>query len=376
MGNNNIITCVRCAVDSSIPGVSFDDHGECNHCKIYDKLATRFKNDNERREKLDNIIEKIKIDGKNKEYDSIVGISGGQDSSYTLYMAKKLGLNPLAVHFDNGWNTEQSVRNIKKITSKLDVDLFTYVVDWEEFKDIQISFLKASVSDAEIPTDIGIKATLYKVANDNKIKYILYSGSNFKTEGVIPIDWTYMDGKYINSVQKLFGNKKLISYPNSYLSDLVYYFFIKRIKIIKLFDVIDFKSNNVLKILKDELDWEYYGGKHYESNYTKFFQYYILPNKFNIDKRRIHYSALIRSGQKSRDEVLNDLDKAPCVDQDVALDKEFVCKKLDLSIDEFDRLMALPIKSFHDYSTYYPIVKILRPLINIFKKIKIWPKIG
>ena len=262
---NNKTICKRCIVDSSIPEVTFDNNGECNHCKVYDEIDARFNNPEKLNHEFNEIISKIKKNGKDKNYDCIVGLSGGVDSSFTLLKAVELGLRPLVVHFDNGWNSDKAVKNIKKMVSKLNVDLYTYVINWQEFRDLQLAFLKASVSDAEIPTDIAIKSVLYNTAAKHNVKYILYSGSNHKTEGRMPRDWTYMDGRYIKSVHKLFGeNKKLKTYPNYTLSNLVYFHLIKRIKLIRLFNYMEFDNNSVIEQLKVKLEWEYYGGKHYE----------------------------------------------------------------------------------------------------------------
>jgi N-acetyl sugar amidotransferase len=372
----NYIICKRCAIDSTVPDVQFDENGICNHCKVYDEIDGRFCNSVDRDRRLEQTIDKIKQEGRGKEYDCIVGISGGQDSTYTLYMAHKLGLKPLAVHFDNGWNSEKSIRNIKKITSKLNIDLYTYVVDWEEFKDLQISFLKASVSDAEIPTDIAIKEVLYKAAVQNSVKTILYSGSNYRTEGKIPKDWTYMDGRYVKAVQRKFGSIKLKSYPNYTLWSIFYYHFIKKIKAIQLLELIEFNSNDVIKTLVTELEWEYYGGKHYESVYTKFFQSYFLPKKFGIDKRRVHYSALIRSGQNTRADILNKLDQDSYDQKTIKRDLEYVRKKLELSEEEFDIIIDLPMRSYKNYPTYDSTREKLLPIIIFLKKLKLWPRIA
>lgn len=368
------IICERCAVDSEIPDAIFDENRICNHCKNYDEMNNKYSNISTREKKLKDTVNQIKKEGKGKEYDCIVGISGGQDSTYTLYIAHKLRLRPLAVHFDNGWNSRQAVRNIKRITSKLNIDLYTYVVDWEEFKDIQISFLKASVSDAEIPTDIAIKEVLYRAAVRNKVSFILYSGSNYRTEGMIPKAWTYMDGRYVKSIQQIFGSKKLKTYPNYTIWRIFYYHFIKKIKAVRLLEMIDFDSNEVIETLERELGWEYYGGKHFESVYTKFFQSYLLPTKFNIDKRRIHYSSLIRSGQATREEILNKLKQVPYNVSTIERDIGYIRKKLEFSKKEFDNILSLPIKNYRDYPTYDPLKQKFLPIINYLKKIGFWPK--
>ena len=221
--------CVRCVADETIPGIYFDENGVCNYCHIHDAMEQEYPQGKKAQKELKALVRRIKLSGKGRKYDCIVGVSGGRDSTYLLYVAVKLGLRPLAVHFDNGWNSALAVTNIKNILTKLKVDLETLVVDWAEFKDLQRSFLLASVSDAEIPTDVGIFGTLHRVAAKEGIKYIL-NGHSFRTEGVMPIGWTYMDGRYIKSVQKQFGTQKLKTFPNFNLWDMFYYTFIRKIK--------------------------------------------------------------------------------------------------------------------------------------------------
>ncbi len=347
--------CTRCVVDTTIPDIQFDDQGVCTLCKIHDELEKHFPLGEVGQQRLNRLVEKIKVSGKNKRYDCMVGVSGGRDSTYTLYLAKKLGLRPLAVHFDNGWNSEIAVSNIKNALTKLDIDLHTVVADWEEFKDLQLAFLKASVSDAEIPTDVAIAGTRVQVAAEEGIKYII-TGHSFRTEGLMPISWTYMDGKYINSVYKQFGTRsKLKTIPNYTLFDLFYYTFIKGIKLIPLLNYVEYNHEKVHKILQEELDWTYYGGHHHESYYTHFFQSFLLPQKFNIDKRKVEYSALIRSGQMDRDEALREITEIP-----YPYDPELVgytIKKLGLTPVEFEEFMAAEPKTFLDYPTYYPLIK-------------------
>lgn len=371
------VTCKRCVIDSTVPDVEFDTEGICNHCHVYDEIDERYRDKEKLSLEFKNVIQKIKSAGKSKKYDCIVGLSGGVDSSFTLLKAIDLGLRPLVVHFDNGWNSDKAIKNIKKMLSILNVDLFTYVIDWEEFRDLQLSFLRASVSDAEIPTDIAIKSVLYSTASKHGIKYILYSGSNHKTEGRIPRDWTYMDGKYIKSVHKKFGElKRLKSYPNYTLRNLFFFHVIKRIKLVRLFNYFEFNNTEALKELETRLGWEYYGGKHYESIYTKFFQSYILPVKHSIDKRIVHYSALIRSGQLSRSEALIRLQSKPYDIESIERDKQYIIKKLEISLDDFDKIIAQEPKSYKDYDTYDTFRSKLMPLIRVLKQYKLWPTIA
>jgi len=366
--------CSRCILDSSIPGIRFDDRGICNYCKIHDKLEERFPLGELGRQKLNQLIDKIKRRGKCKKYDCIVGISGGTDSTYCLYMVKKLGLRPLAVHFDNGWDSEIAINNIRNAVTKLDVDLKTIAVDWEEFKDIQISFLKASVPDVEIPTDIAIDSVLYRVAAKEGIHYII-AGHSFRTEGLQPLEWMYADGKYIKSIHKKFGKLELNNFPNLTISDLLYYIFVKRIQTVHLLNYINYNKEDARKILEKEIGWKYYGGHHYESIYTRFVASYILPKKFGIDKRKVEYSALIRSGQMTRDEALEKLKEPPISEEQAKRDKEYVLKKLELTEDEFEEIMSAEPKTFRDYPTYYPIIRALRGPIKLACKLRLLPYI-
>jgi N-acetyl sugar amidotransferase len=351
--DSSIQVCTRCIMDTTVEGIKFDDDGVCNFCKIHDELERKHPLNAEGKKKLDLIVNNIKKDGSDKEYDCIVGVSGGRDSTYTLYSAVEMGLKPLAVHFDNGWNSEMAVRNIKNSTEALGVDLITVVADWEEFKDLQISFLKASVSDAEVPTDYAILSVLYGVANSYGIKYI-FNGHSFRTEGVAPITWTYMDGKYIKGVHRKFGSKKIKSFPLMGLSNLLYYTFIKKIQVINLPEFIEYNHEEVDATLKNKLGWTYYGGHHHESLYTVFFQSYYLPTKFNIDKRKLEYSALIRSGQMTRNEAIK-LTEQPYPYKNESI--KYTLSKLGISDSEFDIIMNEKPKMFYDYSSYFSIIK-------------------
>lgn len=302
-------------------------------------------------------VAQIKRVGKGKKYDCIAGVSGGRDSTYTLYTAVKHGLRPLAVHFDNGWDSEVAVTNIKNSCAALDVDLHTVVADWDEFKDLQIAFLKASIPEAEIPTDVAIHGALHQVAVQEGVRYVVL-GHSFRTEGIAPIEWTYMDGRYINAVQRKFGNLKPRSVPNMTLSKFLYYGFVRRIQVVPILNYVPYLHADVQKILESEVGWTYYGGHHHESVYTHFFQSYLLPRKFNIDKRKLEYSALIRSGQRARDECLKEIEETSYPFDDERVD--YCIKKLNLTRDEFDRIMDTPPKSFRDYPTYYPLITALR----------------
>jgi len=369
----NYRVCSRCVMDETVEDIWFDDSGECKYCKIHDEMEKRHPLGTEGKQRLEQLVESIKKDGRSKEHDCIVGVSGGRDSTYSLYTAVQLGLRPLAVHFDNGWNSDVAVSNIKNAVSKLNVDLHTVVADWEEFKDLQIAFLWASVPDAEIPTDYAIYSTLYKVASEEGIKYII-NGHSFRTEGTSPLTWTYMDGKYLKSVHRRFGKlKKIKSFPIMSMSRLLYHIFGKRIREVRLMEYIDYRKKRVDEILSRELGWKYYGGHHHESIYTNFFQSYLLPQKFNIDKRKTEYSALIRSGQMTREEALKEIYSKP-----YAYDKEIVnyaISKLGLSQEEFQEIFNLEKKSFMDYPTYFPLIQTLKGPIKLACKLNLLPHI-
>lgn len=339
--------CKRCVSDTTIPSIRFNEQGICQFCESHDRLVQMYPEGLATQQKLNALIEKIKRDGQGKNYDCIVGVSGGTDSSYTLHVAKKLGLRPLAVHFDNGWNSDQAVTNIKRLTDKLDIDLYTYVVDWEEFKNLQISFLKASVPCIEAPTDVAIHAVLFRLAAEEGVKYIL-GGQSFRTEGTVPREWSYLDGTYVRSVQKKFGSVKLKSYPNLTLSQIFYYSFLKGIRPIPFLNYFDYRKKEAKELLFQEYGWQDYGGHHYENSYSRFAFGWYLPKKFGIDKRIISYSGPVRSGHMTREQALTALRDTPDVDQKLV---DYCVHKLGLTQDQYRQLFALPARVYRDYFT-------------------------
>ena len=364
--------CTRCVMDDSVKEISFDEKGECTFCKIHYDLEKKYPMDDTASDRLQVLVDKIKHDGRGKKYDCIIGVSGGRDSTYTLYNAVKLGLRPLAVHFDNGWNSEIAVQNIKNATSILGIDLHTHIADWEEFKDLQRAFLKASVSDGEVPTDWVITSVLYETAVKENVKYFI-EGSSFRTEGTTPLSWTYMDGKYIKTIFKKFGKGIHKSFPIMTLSEYLNYLFVKNIKYLRLLYYIPYDEKKVLKTLKSELGWNDYGGKHFESTYTTFYQSYILTRKFNVDKRKLHFSALIRSNQMTRKNALEILQEDPFKG---GLDSIiYNQKKLNISDIEFDEIMNAKVKSFKNYPSYYNLIKKLEYLVRLGSKVGLIPEV-
>lgn len=359
------------------PAIRFDEQGISNYYYEYQEAEKKhvFKGEAGETE-LKRIISAIKEAGKGKKYDCITGVSGGVDSTYLALMAKKFGLRPLIVHFDNGWNSELAVKNIENIIGKLGFDLYTLVVDWAEFKDIQLAYLKASVVDIEAITDHAILGTLYKLAAENGIKYIL-SGSNIVTEHVLPSNWIWNkgDAKNIKSIHARYGKVPLKSYPFFSSRDFLYYKKVKGIESISLLNFMPYNKTEVKKTIIDELEWRDYGGKHYESVFTRFYQGYILPVKFGIDKRKAHLSTLIFSGQMTKEEALEEL-KLPIYDpMQLQTDLDFVLKKFNLSMEEFEALMNLKRHEHRDFDyekgniwEKYPILKPIQKLRNFIRK--------
>ncbi len=369
--------CSKTVMDNiADPNITFDENGVCNYYYEYFEKEKRYvKKGIEGVEFFNNKIAQIKNAGKNKKYDCILGLSGGVDSSYLAYIAKKEGLKPLVVHFDNGWNSDLAVKNIESIVTKLGFDLHTLVVDWNEFRDLQLAYLKASVIDIEVITDHAIAATLYHLASKHKINYFL-SGYNIVTEGILPKCWVFnkQDAVNIKSIHNKYGNVQLQTFPLLTMAKKRYFSLLMNVESVTLLNYIEYNKNEVKELLMKELNWKDYGGKHYESVWTRFYQGYILPEKFKVDKRKAHLSTLICSGQISKEQALEEL-KAPIYDANqLEIDKDFVLKKLELSKNEFDALMKLPPRAHTDfevellsYFDKYPLLKPLRGVYNLFK---------
>lgn len=337
--------------DESIPDVKFDEIGKSNYAFLYDKLVEGYPRGEKGRIQWEEFLHKVKKTGKNKTYDCIIGVSGGTDSCYLLHLAKQWGLRPLAVNLDNGWNSDISVRNIRVMTEKLGIDLETYVIDYEEVKDLLKTYMYASLPWIDIPTDLAIKSVLYKIANREGIKYIL-RGNDFRSEGSQPKEWTYSDGKQLNYLHKKFGQVKLRTFPNYTIPKMLYYSVVKRINSLYPFYYIEYNKNKAQQFLIDEYGWQYYGGHHFENIFTKFTMSYWLYEKFGIDKRKITLSAQIMSGEIEKEYALNEINKLP---YDLTQKDEviaYISKKLDITIDEFNKIFALPNKSYRDYPSY------------------------
>ena len=367
--------CSRCVMDTTDPDIKFDENGYCNHC--VDFLARRALH-NYRGEQSDKelvaLFSEMKKAGQGKKYDCILGISGGVDSSYAAYLAKQNGLRVLGVHLDNGWNSEEAVLNIKNIAKKLDIDYESYVLDWKEFKELQLSFLKASVPEAETPTDIAILAALFHFANKYKVKHII-SGGNFATEGILPKFWHYdaKDKRYLKAIHKKFGNGRIKKFPTFGFLTEMYYKVIKKVKIIYLLNYVPYEKEEAMAFLKKELDWKYYGGKHYESKYTAFIQSYYLMKKFGIDYRRANFASLVVTGAISKEEALKELETLPYNMENVVKEKAYISKKLGITVAEFDEIIEAPPKWYTDYPNNEAKLKFI---YNTYRKLYKKEKLG
>ena len=351
MRTRSYAQCTRCVMDTTDPEITFGENGYCNHCiEFLNKRVKHTYHGQESDEALNRVVEDIKRAGKGNDYDCIIGISGGCDSSYLAYIAKQKGIRPLAVHMDNGWDSEEAVLNIKNITKKLEIDYESYVLDWQEFKDLQVSFLKASVPEAETPTDVAIVAALHYFAAKYNIRYIIIGG-NLVTEGILPKSWHYnaKDLKYFNYILHTFGGVNLKKFPTFGYKKEAYYKLIKGIRMIYPLNYVPFVKEEVNELLKDKFSWKDYGGKHYESRYTMFIQSYYLYEKFGIDYRRAGLASQICTGEIYRDDAIEQLKSKPYDPAKIEEEKQYISKKLGVSKGEFERILNLPAKWYWDY---------------------------
>ncbi|QTN40002.1 N-acetyl sugar amidotransferase [Cryomorphaceae bacterium] len=362
INKSNLQICSRCIYDERVNGIEFDEDGVCNYCKQVDDLKEQFGTGQEKGKKaLEDIISEIKKDGKGKKYDCMVGVSGGTDSSYMLYWAVQKGLRPLAVHYDNTWNSAIATENIRKVTSALNIDLFTLVVDNKESDDIFKSFFKASVAEIEASTDLALAETLYRAASKYKVKYVL-EGHSFVTEGITPVGRNYFDGKYIKSIHKKYGSLPMKTYPLMTFWRFLYWTVFKRIKKIRPYWYMDYSKSEAKEFLSKEFNWEYYGGHHLENRMTAFFHSYYLPNKFNTDMRNNTLSAEVRMGLKTRSEAWEEYNSEPHMEEELL---EYFRKRLKLSETEFDEIMSRPPRSWNEFPTYKKRFERLRPLFKV-----------
>jgi N-acetyl sugar amidotransferase len=363
--------CTRCIMDISDSFIQFDRGGVCNHCRLYDILVKqRVLKGSESEQAINAIREKIKKDGEGKRYDCIMGLSGGVDSTYVAYLVKQWGLRPLAVSLDNGYDTEIASANVKNLVKKLNLDHKVYTVDWGQFKDLQLAYLKSGVLDLETPTDNVLTAMLYRYAKNYNVKYLI-TGYNIATEGIMPSSWNFADDDILNlkAIHKVFGTKPINLLPTIGLYQKLYYEYGLGIKQVTVLNMIPYAKSEAKELIKKELGWVDYGAKHHESIYTRFFQVYILPKRWGIDKRRAHLSSLVCAGQMTRNEALKEIVNSPYPNPQMEQqDKEFVLNKLGITDERFEAFMALPKRSHLEFSSDYRARQIMRFVYQVLAR--------
>jgi len=346
--------CTSCVMDTSDRIIRFDDKGVCDHCNnYYSHTLPNWRTDARGRQELDQMVNAVRAAGKGKDFDCIIGMSGGIDSSYLTYIAKaELGLRPLVFHVDAGWNSQVAVNNIERLVDGLGLDLFTEVINWEEMKDLQLAFFRSGVSHIDAPQDHAFFATMYKFATQHKVKYIL-TGANLSTECVRnPVEWMYYqsDSRQLRDIHAKFGARPLKTYPTtSILWHKLWLPYVKGIKVLKPLNHVPYIKEDAKALLIERFGWQPYPQKHFESRFTKFYESYWLPKRFGYDVRRVQFSSLILTGQMTREEALVELEKLPYDQQTIGQEVEFVANKLGIGIGELESYIVLPLKSYRDY---------------------------
>lgn len=368
--------CTRCIMNSAVDPELVLMNGICNHCLRYDDLLeARVVPVEQRPAKLAQLVKTISRAGKGKQYDCIVGVSGGVDSSYVALQVSRLGLRPLAVHVNNGWNSSLAELNTERLLRVLDIDMSAEVLRVDEFYDLQRSFLKASTPDADIPSDHAIQATLWKVAREHGVRFII-SGMNFATESISVPSWSYghSDWRYIRDVHRRFGRVPLRTYPHFGFATLAWTTIVRRVRIVSILNYLDYDKSRAMDELVEQLDWVPYEGKHYESIFTRWVQGFYLPLKFGIDKRRGHYSDLINSGQITRAEALAAVSEGDYSDQLRSEDELLVLEKLSLTTGQLKEIVDEPVSSFRAYRNSYAFVQFLRSFVNRLRRMGLYPR--
>jgi N-acetyl sugar amidotransferase len=371
MNNMKNQVCTQCVMDSTDSRITFDKNGVCDHCTTFlEEVKPFWYTGDKGLAHITKIADQIKKAGKGKDFDCIIGMSGGIDSSYLLYLAKeKLGLRPLVFHVDAGWNSEQAVSNIEQMIDRLGLDLYTEVIDWQEMKDLQLSFFKSGVSHIDTPQDHAFFATMYKFASKHKIKHIL-TGGNYSTEGIRnPLEWMYFqsDARQIKDIQQKFGSRKLKNYPlTNILWHKIYLPYIKGIKVYRPLDFMKYDKEEATQFLVDNFGYQRYEQKHFESRFTKFYESYWLPQKFGFDTRKVQYSSLIITGQMTRELALEKL-KLPAHDpENIVDDFEYVANKLGITVQELNHYFYGKNKTYKDYKNQQFIYNIGAKLMRFF----------
>jgi N-acetyl sugar amidotransferase len=355
--------CTNCVMDTTDSAISFDEHGVCDHCRTFrSETLPNWKTGEAGLAEIQTVVEKIKEAGKGKDFDCIIGMSGGIDSSYLTYVAKEqFGLRPLVFHVDAGWNSQIAVNNIERLVDGLGLDLYTEVIDWPEMRDLQLAFFKSGVPHIDTPQDNAFFATMYKFAEKYGVKYIL-TGANLSTECVRnPVEWMYYqsDAIQLRDIHGQFGTRPLKTYPiTSILWHKLVLPYFKNIKVFRPLNFVPYHKQDAIDLLTSRFGWQPYPQKHFESRFTRFYESYWLPERFGYDVRRVQYSSLILTGQMTRDEAIEKLKASPYDPETISNDKEFVASKLGISVAELDGFMALPKKTYKDYKSQRQIYNI------------------
>lgn len=335
--------CTTCIMDTTDPDIGFDESGRCSHCHKVDGFRRVWSPEGDPAG-LERMIERIRLDGRGRDFDAVMGLSGGVDSSYVAYMAKQYGLRVLIIHVDTGWNSELAVKNIENIVSRTGFELATHVVDWEEMQDLQYAFLRAGVPNQDIPQDHAINAGFFTFAARSGARWSL-SGGNFACEGILPQSWGYdaMDLVHIMDIHRRFGRRPLRAFPRmSFFQFGIRHQVLGGLGVARLLNFIKYEKGAAIDTLERELGWRYYGGKHYESRFTKWFQGWYLPTKWGYDKRLAHLSSLVASGQMGREEALSEFRLGSLPTAEMEADADYMTKKLGVTAAEFAELMAVP----------------------------------
>ena len=348
--------CSRCVMDTSVASIRFDQDGVCNFCKLHDKLDRIYPLNEEGEKQLAIMVDRIKRSGRGKPYDCLVGMSGGRDTCYCLYMTKKLGLRPLAVHFDNGWDSEVAKNNLSKVLTKLDVDLHTVVMDWEESRELTNINIRSGLPYIDLFDDIGIASALYRTAAEEGIRWIIHSHS-FRCEGINPLGWNYFDGRIARSLIKQFGRQPFKHFHNFDLHQLAYWYLVKGIRTFTMTNYYRDTGDDIDDFLKSEFGWEDTGGWHFDNELFGL-QCYYSRHKFGIDWRLVEFAAWVREGMISRADALEQLQEIPPIESERVV--EYGLKKQGISAEEWQELLAAEPKYFHDYPTWYPLMKLLK----------------
>lgn len=343
--------CARCVTDATDPDITFDADGVCRHCHDYDRLvAATVHSGADGQQRLEEAAARIRRDGADRAYDCAIGVSGGVDSTFVAYQVKQLGLRPIAVHLDNGWDSEIAATNISAALRALGIDLDTLVIDWEEFKDIQLAFLRAGVPDCEIPSDHAIVASVHQVARRHGVRHTVW-GYNTRTETHLPKAWSqgHFDWRYIRAVHRQYGSGRVRTFPHLSVMGSLGRF---RATTLNLLDYVDYVKADAIAILERELGWRSYGGKHHENIYTRWYQGWFLPTRFGYDKRKTHLSSLVCSGQITRAQALAELLRPPYDEALQRADTDYVIKKFGLTADAFHAIMNGPRRAYRDFPSY------------------------